>query len=225
VFANEFFDALPVDVVVAWGGKFHERRVGFRGGRFHWETAGPVSGEVEEYLRRYAAPAASEEDEEDGEGFLVEANIQALGWIERIAASLEEGYLFAVDYGYTRPEVARFPRGTLMSYRGHTAREDVLENPGEQDITAHVNFTALGEHGRRHGLAWESFQSLTRTLLDAGQPDQFAAALADADRAGALRRRMQLKTLLAGLGETFRVLLARQTGEGGKSGQNILATK
>jgi SAM-dependent MidA family methyltransferase len=140
----------------------------------------------------------------------MEANTEALAWIERIAGALEDGYLFAVDYGYTRAEAARFPRGTLMSYRRHMAREDVLENPGEQDITAHVNFTALEEHGRRHGLVRESFQTLTRTVLEAGEADQFASVLSATGASETLRRRMQLKTLLVGMGETFRVLLARR---------------
>jgi len=212
VFANEFFDALPVDVAIARRGKFLEQRVGFRDGRFQWETAGPVPAEIEQYLRRYATLPAEELDDAEAarEGVLMEANTEALGWIERIAGALEDGYLFAVDYGYTRAEAARFPRGTLMSYRRHMAREDVLENPGEQDITAHVNFTALEEHGRRHGLVRESFQTLTRTVLEAGEADQFASVLSATDAREALRRRMQLKTLLVGMGETFRVLLARR---------------
>jgi SAM-dependent MidA family methyltransferase len=221
VFANEFFDALPVEVAIARQGKFLERRVGFRDGRFHWETAGPVPAEVEQYLRRYATLPAEELDDAEAarEGVLMEANIEALAWIERIAGALEDGYLFAIDYGYTRGEAVRFPRGTLMSYRRHMAREDVLENPGEQDITAHVNFTALEEHGRRHGLVRESFQTLTRTVLEAGEADQFASVLSATGASEALRRRMQLKTLLVGMGETFRVLLARRERlERGKNG-------
>ena len=65
-----------------------------------------------------------------------------------------------------------------MSYRRHTAREDVLADPGERDITAHVNFTALAGARRRVRLATVRFETLAQTLLDAGEPDQFAAALA-----------------------------------------------
>ncbi|MGA2116284.1 MAG: SAM-dependent methyltransferase [Bryobacteraceae bacterium] len=223
VFANEFFDALPVDAAIVREGKFLEQRVGFRDGRFYWETGGPVPAQIEQYLLRFTALPAAESDDDDDEdaeqsreGNLVEAGTEALAWMERIAGALEEGYLFAIDYGYTRAETVRFPRGTLMSYRRHVAREDVLENPGEQDITAHVNFTALEEHGRQCGLRRESLQTLTRTLLEAGEPDQFASVLSAAGTGEALRRRLQLKTLLAGMGETFRVLLARRGG--GKAG-------
>ena len=83
----------------------------------------------------------------------------------------------------------------------------MLADPGERDITAHVCFTALEEHGKKLGLETVRFEKLSQTLLDAGEADQFATALSGADEA---RRRLQLKTLLFGMGETFRVLLQRK---------------
>ena len=202
VFSNEFFDALPVDVAVWRGGVFREQRVAFEGGRLRWQTGERVPEETGQYLR-----AAFPEPEE---GHWYEANLDAALWMERIAGALEDGYALTVDYGYTRAESIRFPEGTLMGYRRHTAREDVLEEPGERDITAHVNFTALQEAGAAHGLKTERFETLARTLLAAGEPDQFAAALGAADPREELRRRMQLKTLLFGMGETYRALLQRR---------------
>lgn len=199
VFANEFFDALPVDAAVRRGDGYQEMRVGWNNERFEWVEAGPVSAEAEEYIRRYYA--------EREEGELVEINLEALAWMDRIAAALERGFVLAIDYGYTARESVRFPQGTLMSYRRHAALEDVLAEPGERDITAHVNFTALEEHGRRAGLARVRFESLARMLLDTGEPDAFAAALASGTPAEETRRRLLLKTLLFSMGETFRVLL------------------
>jgi SAM-dependent MidA family methyltransferase len=141
-------------------------------------------------------------------------NLEALAWMGRIAASLERGFALTVDYGHTRRESARFPQGTLMSYRRHAASEDVLTDPGERDITAHVSFTALEEHGKRCGLDLAGFTTLSRMLLDAGEADSFAAALAADTPVEQMRRRLQLKTLLAGMGETFRVLLQRKRGSG-----------
>ena len=115
-----------------------------------------------------------------------------------------------IDYGFTRAESVRFAAGTLMGYRRHTAREDVLSDPGVRDITAHVNFTALEERGAACGLVKERFETLAQTLLAAGERDQFASALCAAGTGEELRRRMQLKTLLFGMGETFRVLLQRK---------------
>jgi SAM-dependent MidA family methyltransferase len=196
VFSNEFFDALPIDVAVFRDGAFRRQCVAFHDGRFVWHEDGDLSYEAAEYLRAYS-PAPQE-------GNWYEVNLPALAWMDRIARALRRGYVFTVDYGYKRSDAVRFPHGTLMGYRRHTALEDVLQEPGLRDITAHVNFTALEERGALHGLRTESFSTLTQALLSAGEPDQFAAALGSTDD---LRRRMQLKTLLFGMGETFRVLL------------------
>ncbi|HEY1495933.1 MAG TPA: SAM-dependent methyltransferase, partial [Candidatus Solibacter sp.] len=144
--------------------------------------------------------------------------LEALRWLERIAAALTKGYVLTIDYGYTRAESVRFAAGTLMGYRRHTAREDVLTDPGVRDITSHVNFTALEESGAACGLVKERFETLAQSLLAAGEPDQFAAALGAPGTGEELRRRMQLKTLLFGMGETFRVLLQRRV-EGGRESE------
>ena len=193
VFSNEFFDALPVHRVVWRDRSAVEARVGWAGERFVWVDGEPVSNEVAAYIERYLP----------GERRSAEVNLEARRWVERITRSLERGYVFTVDYGYTSAESIRFPDGTLMSYRRHAATGDVLADPGERDITAHVCFTAL----EGPGLETVRFESLARTLLDAAQADQFAAALAG-DDAG--RRRLLLKTLLVGMGETFRVLIQRR---------------
>ncbi|MGB7761944.1 MAG: SAM-dependent methyltransferase [Bryobacteraceae bacterium] len=211
LFSNEFFDALPVEVVVFRGGEFREQRVGFSDGKFVWRI-GPAAGEeTVDYLARYCPPPE--------EGNWYEAGLAALEWVRRIAAALDAGCAITVDYGYTRAEAARFPAGTLMGYRAHVAREDVLTDPGERDITAHVNFTALEERGAELGLRRVSFRTLARTLLDAGEEDRFASVLEVDDPREASRRRMQLKTLLVGMGETFRVLVQRKEGAGELEGK------
>jgi SAM-dependent MidA family methyltransferase len=169
-----------------------------------WTTGDRVPPEVERYLRSSFPPP------EEGRSY--EANLESLAWMERIAAALVSGWILTIDYGFTRAESVRFPEGTLMSYRRHTAREDVLVDPGERDITAHVNFTALQAYGETCALRAVRFENLAQILLAAGEPDQFASALAD----GALSRRTQLKTLLFGMGETFRALLQRKEGPGTK---------
>lgn len=195
VFSNEFFDALPVHRVVWESGEPRESRVGWRDGRFDWVTGELLTGEIREYVARYFPHSAERQS--------AEVNLDSLRWMERISQSLESGFVFSIDYGYTSAEAKRFPAGTLMSYRRHAAIEDVLADPGERDITAHVCFTAL----ERPDLRTVSFESLSRTLLDAGEADQFAEALAGPDEA---RRRLQLKTLLFGMGESFRTLLQQK---------------
>ncbi len=207
VFSNEFFDALPVECGVWRAGELRELRVGRNNDRFVWVEGGRARDEVADYVRRYFPPLE--------EGAAVEMNLEALDWIRRIANSLEAGFHLAIDYGYTRREFARFPAGTLMSYRSHTALEDVLAAPGEQDITAHVNFTALSEWGADNGLRTASLEPLAQTLLAAGKHDEFAELLAAADPKEEARRRQQLKSLLFGMGETFRTLVQRKAEDWG----------
>jgi len=195
VFSNEFFDALPVHRVVWVAGEPRESLVGWRDNRFVWVDGPPVTGEIQDYVERYFPESAGR--------LSAEVNLDALRWMERISQRLESGYVFTIDYGYTAAESKRFPAGTLMSYRRHVAIENVLKDPGGQDITAHVCFTAL----EGHGFQTARFETLARTLLDAGEADQFATALTGSDEA---RRRLQLKTLLFGMGETFRTLLQQK---------------
>lgn len=199
VFSNEFFDALPAHRVVWVNGEPTESLVEWRDNRFEWTHGEPVTGAVREYVLRYFP--------DDTERVSAEVNLDALDWIERISRSLASGYVLTIDYGYTVKEVRRFPDGTLMSYRRHTSSADVLAQPGERDLTAHVCFTALEEHGMRCGLRPRRFETLSRTLLEAGESDRFAAALAGGDE---VSRRLQLKTLLFGMGETFRTLLQQK---------------
>ena len=199
VFCNEFFDALPVDVVQRRAGKWVEWRVGLSGGRFAWERV-PESG------ARRGIPRVSN-------GQRIETCERQVRAVERIARILKRGWVVAIDYGYTHDEVergGRFPDGSLMSYVAHRADPDVLAEPGGRDITSHVNFSALEEAGRSLGLEVLPLKTQQAFLLEAGEADSFAYALA----AGTARRetelRMQLKSLLFGLGETFRVLVMRK---------------
>ena len=189
VFSNELFDALPVDLLIRRDGFTHERRVSVHGDRFVWDDS------------------VRSEQEADERVTVRETQQHRLAMLTRIAERLRSGTIVTIDYGYTRRELVRFPEGTLMSYHRHTAIDDVLVRPGEQDITAHVDWTALEEHGTSLGLRTVRFESLASALLHAGEPDQFASALAAPDEAAEKHHRLQLKSLLFGMGETFRVLV------------------
>ena len=199
VFSNEFFDALPVEAAIVIGGTPHELRVGVEGDALVWVTGDRAPAAVEEFWRRYCPRAAR-----------FEANLGAIEWMARIAAALEDGFHFTIDYGYVAAEHMRFPQGTLMSYRRHQASGDVLAAPGERDITSHVPFSALA--GCR-GFETVASETLAQTLLRAGERDQFAAALAGATPQEEQARRLQLKSLLFGMGEAFRTLIQRRRAE------------
>jgi SAM-dependent MidA family methyltransferase len=157
------------------------------------------------YLDRYAPGLA--------DGQRIEVNFAALEQLERVAAKLNHGYVLTIDYGYTADQIAggrRFSQGSLMSYIKHQASEDVLADPGGRDITAHVNFTALEKRGEELGLVSQGLKTQTQFLMEVGEPDQFAGALEASSEQESFRLRMQLKTLLFGLGETFQVMVQRK---------------
>jgi SAM-dependent MidA family methyltransferase len=200
VFSNEFFDALPVHRVMFVDDEAREALVGWKDERFVWVVGSEPPASVSAYLARYL-PGAAEALQS------IEVNVDALEWMQRIGKTLESGFHMAIDYGYSAREVIRFPQGSLMSYRAHRAVDDVLTDPGLQDITAHVCFSALIECGDAVGLRKQKFQSLSATLLDAGREDEFAAALD-----GGSERKLQLKSLLFGMGEQFRTLVQAREG-------------
>jgi len=192
VFSNEFFDALPVDVAVRDGASWREQRVGVRGDGFEFVTGPSVNEIARYYLARHARP----------EQQIAELHFNGVQWMRRIAERLEHGYVLTVDYGYPAGEATRFPRGTLMSYRKHVASEEVLEDPGQRDITSHVPFSVLQEAGEEAGLQTVSNETMTQWLMHLGE-SRFEQAIAGGHA-------LQLKTLLYGMGETFRVLVQRK---------------
>jgi len=195
MFANELFDALPVDVACRAGGVWKEARVTWDGERFTWEVSQALPAADLEYLARNAM--------DDTEW--MELPHAALAMIRRMAETLERGRILLIDYGFTRREAVRFPQGSLMTYRRHAAQDDVLSDPGDRDITAHVPFDPLLECACSCGLELLRFETLQQMLLRTGESDRFARALEAAGDEESLALRMQLKTLLFGMGETFRV--------------------
>lgn len=131
-----------------------------------------------------------------------EVSPEAARWMARLAGVLERGYLVVVDYGYRGAERDRFPEGTLMTYRSHAASPDVFADPGERDITAHVDFDGLVAAGRAAGLVEAAFESQSRYLMRLLDP-QFLEAASQEER-------LRLKDLLFGIGETMRVLELRR---------------
>ncbi|MFI5116005.1 MAG: class I SAM-dependent methyltransferase [Terriglobales bacterium] len=200
VFGNEFFDALPVEVVDYRGGL----RIGVENGKFVETFVRPSAAEAE-FLDRYSVhPEAGER---------VEAAPMSLEWMERIAEVFrgKRGFLVAIDYGYTREEqLAGRHRDTVMSYRQHTVSASPYEAPGEQDITAHVNFTAIRERGVQRGLEPVALLTQSQFLIGIGEETEFADAFQECELPQERAKvALQLKHLISptGMGETFQVLL------------------
>jgi SAM-dependent MidA family methyltransferase len=199
IFANEFFDALPVEILSSEG----ELRIGLRDGALAelWTPASPAELE---FLNRYGLHPES--------GERVEVPLLAQGYASRIAETAQRGFLIAIDYGYTRHELLTGRHGhTVMAYRQHSASANPYEAPGEQDLTAHVNFTAIAAAAEQGGMHAQPLLTQAQFLLGIGEGNQFADAFAECrlpqERA---KVALQLKHLVtpAGMGESFRVLMA-----------------
>lgn len=196
--ANELIDAFPVHRVRLVGGRMREIYVALDGERFV-EVLGELSGPE---LAAYFDGLSLEEGQE------AEANLEALRWLEEVAQNLARGFTLILDYGYRAEELygPRFPRGTLMCYRKHQAGEDPYRFLGEQDLTAHVNFSALIERGRELGLKTLGFTTQMEFLLSLGILEE--AARWD-EGSARLTAQMAAKRLImpGGMGEIFKVLI------------------
>jgi SAM-dependent MidA family methyltransferase len=209
VFANEFFDALPCEVLSPEG----SLRVDARDGRFV-ETWTPASPEELQFLDRYSVHP------EPGER--VDVALITQQFMDRVAASLDRGFIIAIDYGYTREEqLAGRHRGTVKALRQHSVSVSPYKAPGEQDITADVNFTALAAAAEKHGMQAQKLRTQSQFLMGIGETNQFADAF---EECRLLQERakvaLQLKHLVtpAGMGESFHVLVASKEVEQEKLG-------
>ena len=142
------------------------------------------------------------------EGRIAEINLEAKHWIRRIASSLDRGYHLAIDYGYLQDEFYAQPRGTLMCYWHHQAVEDPYIRIGEQDITAHVNFSDLIDEGAGASLETVRFTTQITYLIDLGILSHIEQ-LATAGDAASMQRLARIKRLIlpGSMGERFKVLL------------------
>lgn len=209
VFANELFDALPVHILVWRGGQWRERMVGWKAERLAWVEKEPSFHNLAEQAEECFDLELAEGERPDG--WTAEIRPQAAGWMRRIAGGTAQGEVLIVDYGYTLNEwrAGRFPEGSALGYRGHQVAEDLLGNPGDQDLTAHVNFTELMEAGKTFGMKLLGLDSQARFLLGVGEGNEFADVFGDCESDAEHQRRARLlKTLIVpnAMGEAFRVL-------------------
>jgi SAM-dependent MidA family methyltransferase len=207
LFSNELMDALPVHRIVVESGALKEIFVGFRDGQFVDVVAPLSTCAISEYF--------SSQNVALHEGQQAEAGLEACDWITEVGRRLERGYVLTVDYGHPAADLFddHHLRGTLLAYRNHRASEDYYGSPGEQDLTAHVNFTALETWGKRSGLETAGLTSQTAFLLALGQGNEFADLYEQGQsEAEQIRARLQLKTLIypEGMGERFQVLVQRK---------------
>jgi SAM-dependent MidA family methyltransferase len=204
VLSNELLDAFPVHRVLFEGGKLHEIYVGFDGENLREEQGPPSSAEIGDYFHEQQITLQ--------EGQQAEVCLAACKWIGDVGWRLDRGFVLTVDYGHEARELydERHMRGTLLAYSAHRATENFLDNPGEQDLTAHVNFTALDLRGRHAGLERTGCVSQMAFLVALGRANEFKDLYdPGASEVERIRARLLLKTLIhpEGMGERFQVFI------------------
>jgi SAM-dependent MidA family methyltransferase len=146
VLSNEFFDALPVHLVIVRQGQLRERYVDWTGEEFRFVEGDPSTRRLAAYFQRVGVQPV--------EDIPLEVNLAATTMIKRIGRALHRGWVITIDYGAPaalRYDPQRF-RGVLTCYAGGSWNYEPLRRVGEQDITAHIDFTALSRWGREVGL-------------------------------------------------------------------------
>jgi SAM-dependent MidA family methyltransferase len=156
VVGNEVLDAMPVTLLARVGGAWFERGVALNGDRLAWadratERRPPVD-----------VPGAHD--------YLTEVHPQAEAFVRTLADRLARGAAFFIDYGFPEAEYYHPQRamGTLVAHRAHRVDDDPLADPGEKDLTAHVNFTGIALAAQDAGLDVIGYTGQGRFLINAG---------------------------------------------------------
>jgi SAM-dependent MidA family methyltransferase len=201
ILANEVLDAMPVELF-AWSE--HEDQVLQRGvvskdeGFQYIDRVAPKALEQAVRARMPYLP-----------GYRSEINLQAEAWVRDLSTWLTKGAALLIDYGFPRHEFfhPQRQRGTLMCHIQHRAHDDVFLAPGLQDITAHVDFTAVAETAFTSGLEVLGYTSQARFLLNSGLPE-LLNKLDQTDAKALAQTHGAVQKLLseAEMGELFKVM-------------------
>jgi SAM-dependent MidA family methyltransferase len=200
IFSNELVDNFSVHRVVMED-ELMEIFVDYNNG--FKEILKPASTALKEYLEQLQVVLTK--------GYYAEINLEAIEWLRNIADSLKKGFVFTIDYGYASSELYNSQRsaGTLACYYKHHFSNCPYDNIGEQDITAHVNFSALRYWGQQYGLDYCGFINqghfmhslgLTEHLRNEEQQIKF-------NNITEYKKIFLLQTLLLDMGSKFKVLI------------------
>ena len=188
IIGNEVLDAMPVQLLHHDGTTWHERGVTSNGAAFGWADRATA------LHAPFDLPVLP--------GTLTEIHPQAEAFIATLAARLEYGVAFFIDYGFPQAEYYHPQRvgGTLMCHRSHQSDCDPLADVGQKDITAHVNFTAIALAGQNNGLSVLGYTSQAHFLMNCG----LLELLGQAD----LKQRANAQKLVTEheMGELFKVI-------------------
>jgi SAM-dependent MidA family methyltransferase len=198
VIGNEVLDAMPTHVFQRDGGSVVEMGVTHRDGKLQW--APRSSGTVPPEVDPSCFPA---------EGYRSEVQVVARAFIRSLGGALARGAALFVDYGFPRHEYYHPQRagGTLMCHYRHRAHDDPFVLPGLQDITTHLDFSAIAQAGREAGLDLIGYTSQAQFLVNCGITDLLAETPAENAAVYApLAAQAQKLLSPAEMGELFKVI-------------------
>lgn len=201
VLANEVLDAMPVHRFRIRNGAPLELYVVQEGEGFTLQE-----GEPGEELAASLAKLLRQTDL--AEGYESEMNLRAEDWVRSLADFLDQGVALLIDYGFPRSEFyhPQRNRGTLMCHFRHRAHDDALVVVGLQDITAHVDFTAVAEAAAEAGLSVRGYTSQANFLIANGLTGLLSEAQKDVREHLTLAAQVKRLTMPGEMGELFKVM-------------------
>jgi SAM-dependent MidA family methyltransferase len=210
IFSNELLDAFPVHRVTMRGGLLRESYVDIDdSGAFVFAEGEPSTPRLAGHFRRLGVTLA--------EGQTAEVNLDAGAWVRRAAEIVGRGFVVTVDYGDEAAGLYGEPHrraGTLRAFRRHELVEDILKDPGGQDLTTTVNWTQVIAEGEAAGLKTLSLERLDAFLLRAGLVEQLeleSARAAGEAEVMALRLDAREMILPGRMASHFQVLVQKKT--------------
>ena len=199
--ANEVLDAMPVEIF-----KFREGEI--------WQAYVKLYGDQlgvafrPRTTEQFNIAAQKLKSLNLAEQYVSEIHFLADAWLRTVAENLRRGSLFVIDYGFTQSEYYHEDRsvGTLVCHRHQQLHYDPLTNIGCQDITAHVDFSAIVDAAQEHGLQLNGFATLGAFLIDCGILKLNAASDSTGSERQKFKGQLHLLTAPSEMGELFKVL-------------------
>jgi len=221
ILGNEVLDAMPVSVFALRGSSLFERGVGLENNYLVWKEkkvdqetfSAIVAGFSEQsWLKRRINNTDEIFSSKEGDNsipYFIEIAWQAQAFVQTLSKLLQKGALFLIDYGFPAAEFYHWQRhmGTLMSFSRHRTHSDVLYAPGQQDITAHINFSAIAQAAAQGGAELAGYVNQARFLMNCGLLE-LAAAVPQDDKVSYTHSIAAVQKLLseAEMGELFKVI-------------------
>ncbi len=197
LYSNELIDAFPVHRIQVTNGQTEELCVDYRDGDFVSCLKPLSTSALDRYLQQLNTAWPK--------GYRTEVNTQALDWMEQVARLMDRGFVMTIDYGHTAQDLYGPERkdGTFLCYFRQQTNDDPFNRIGEQDMTAHVDFSSLASAGEKLGLHVTGFTNQMSFLMGLGVEGMIEALQPESPEFRAAIHLLKPN----GMGSTFKVLI------------------